>query len=129
MKVTIIHKQSGVPEKLYKFYDKFIEFLQEEIPLKEDLTIYFVSQRVGEMTTGNRDGHDRLHILTKNRLNRDILRTLAHEWVHENQMKVLKRKKGPDIGGQNEDEANAKAGSLIKKFEKKYPKLEKLMYV
>jgi hypothetical protein len=129
MKVTIIHKQSGITEKHYKFYNKFIKFLQEEIPLKEDLTILFISERVGSMTTGSRDEKGRLRILTKNRINRDIFRTIAHEWVHENQMKVLKRKKGPDIGGQNEDEANAKAGSLIKKFEKKYPKLEKLMYV
>jgi hypothetical protein len=128
MKVTIIHKQSGIPEKQYKFYDKFIEFLQEEIPLREDLTILFISERVGSMTTGSRDEKGRLRILTKNRINRDIFRTIAHEWVHENQMKVLKRKKGPDIGGQNEDEANAKAGSLIKKFEKRHPNLEKLMY-
>jgi hypothetical protein len=128
MKVTIIHKQSGIPEKQYKFYNKFIEFLQEEIPLKEDLTILFIPERVGGMTTGSRNEKGRLHILTKNRLNRDIFRTIAHEWVHEHQMKILKRKNGPDIGGQNENEANAKAGSLIKKFEKRYPKLEKLMY-
>jgi hypothetical protein len=128
MKVTIIHKQSGIPEKQHKFYDKFIEFLQEEIPLREDLTILFISERFGSMTTGSRDEKGRLRILTKNRINRDIFRTIAHEWVHENQMKVLKRKKGPDIGGQNEDEANAKAGSLIKKFEKRHPNLEKLMY-
>ncbi|MEY4573093.1 MAG: hypothetical protein RLZ10_2368 [Bacteroidota bacterium] len=128
MKVTIIHKQSGISEKHYKFYDKFIKFLQEEIPLREDLTILFISERVGSMTTGSRDKNGVLRILTKNRINRDIFRTIAHEWIHEHQMKILKRKNGPDIGGKNEDEANAKAGSLIKKFEKKNPKLEKLMY-
>jgi hypothetical protein len=108
--------------------DKFIKFLQEEIPLREDLTILFISERVGSMTTGSRDKNGVLRILTKNRINRDIFRTIAHEWIHEHQMKILKRKNGSDIGGQNEDEANAKAGSLIKKFEKKNPKLEKLMY-
>lgn len=43
-------------------------------------------------------------------------------------MGVLNRKRGPDIGGQNEDEANAISGQVMKKFEKKYPKIEKNMY-
>lgn len=129
MKVTIIHRNSDVPEKFFEFYDTFLKFLQKEFPLKKDITVIFVSKRDGKMTTGKRDGQDRLFVLTKNRLNRDILRTLAHEWVHEYQIRILKRKKGGDIGGTNEDEANSESGSLIKKFEKKYPKLEKLMYV
>ena len=33
-----------------------------------------------------------------------------------------------DIGGENEDEANAEAGSIIKKFEKSNPKEEEMMY-
>jgi Fe-Mn family superoxide dismutase len=70
------------------------------------------------MTTGSRTDNHRLKILVKDRLNRDILRTLAHEWAHEYQRRVLKRKKGPNIGGKNEDEANAIAGEIMKKFEK-----------
>ena len=46
------------------------------------------------------------------------MRTLAHEWVHEYQLSVQGRKKGPNIGGKNEDEANAFAGRLVKMFEK-----------
>jgi hypothetical protein len=61
-------------------------------------------------------------------MNRDILRTLAHEWVHEYQMDVQKKDMGPDIGGENEDEANAFAGQMMKKFEKKYPHEEDKMY-
>ena len=56
------------------------------------------------------------------------MRTLAHEWVHEHQMSVQGRKQGPNIGGKNEDEANAFAGRLVKMFEKKHPDLEKKMY-
>ena len=128
MKVIIKHKDSNIHKKYYNFYDTFIEFLQKECPLKNDVEIIFVSQREGRMTTGNRDGKDCIKVLTKNRINRDILRTLAHEWVHEYQRTILNRHKGPDIGGKNEDEANAESGSLIKKFEKKYPNLEPLMY-
>ena len=128
MKVTIIHRNSGIDKKEFKFYNDFIEFLQEKIPLKHNLTIVFLGDRVGEMTTGSRTTNDELHILAKGRINRDILRTLAHEWVHEYQRTILKRKKGPDIGGRNEDEANAISGQLMKMFEKRFPNKEPKMY-
>lgn len=128
MKITIIHKNSEIPKTEYKFYDNFINFLQKELPLKHNLTIYFLGERTGEMTTGERNSKDEIYILTKGRLNRDILRTLAHEWDHEYQRTILKRKHGPDIGGKNEDEANAVSGKIIKQYEKKYPKQEKEMY-
>jgi len=128
MKVTVIHRNSGIEKDEYKFYNNFIKFLQKEYPLKKDVTIVFLGNRFGEMTTGSRTENDELRILSKGRINRDILRTLAHEWVHEYQRDILKRKHGPDIGGQNEDEANAISGQMMKKFEKKYPKEEKKMY-
>lgn len=129
MIVTIKHIKSGVDKKNFKLYDKFTEFLQDEYPLKNDVAVNFISKRIGHMTTGSRHSNGELYILTKGRINRDILRTLAHEWVHEYQRTVLKYDKGPNIGGKNEDMANAEAGSLMKKFEKKYPELEKKMYV
>jgi hypothetical protein len=43
-------------------------------------------------------------------------------------MNVLNRERGPDIGGENEDMANAEAGALMKKFEKKYPTFQEKMY-
>jgi len=128
MKVTVIHRNSGVGKEEYKFYDNFIKFLQKEYPLKNNISVVFVGNRIGEMTTGSRTHDGELRVLTKGRINRDILRTLAHEWTHEYQMGVLNRKRGPDIGGQNEDEANAISGQVMKKFEKIYPKIEKNMY-
>jgi Fe-Mn family superoxide dismutase len=107
---------------------KFIAFLQTQYPLKKDLKITFLGDRKGKMSTGSRTTDSELKILTKGRLNRDILRTLAHEWVHEHQLTILNRKHGPDIGGKNEDEANAFAGQLIKMFEKKFPNKEEMMY-
>ena len=128
MKVTVIHRNSGVGKEEYKFYDNFIKFLQKEYPLKNNISVVFVGNRIGEMTTGSRTHDGELRVLTKGRINRDVLRTLAHEWTHEYQMGVLNRKRGPDIGGQNEDEANAISGQVMKKFEKKYPKIENNMY-
>lgn len=107
---------------------KFIAFLQTQYPLKDDVKVTFLGEKNGGMSTGSRTMDSELKILSKGRLNRDVLRTLAHEWVHEYQMKVQNRKQGPDIGGKNEDEANAFAGQLIKMFEKKFPDVQKLMF-
>lgn len=128
MKIKIRHKKSGISKEKYPLFDGFIRFLQSKLPLNEDLDINFVSQREGKMTTGSRRNNGGIFVLTKKRITRDILRTLAHEWVHEYQITILKRPHGPDIGGENEDEANAYAGQLVKLFEKKYPEINELMY-
>ena len=127
VKVRYTDKEISSEEKVY--YKKFIFFLQKNYPLKNDLTIEFLDRREGNMSTGSHNQDlRRIRILSKGRINRDVLRTLAHEWVHDYQRDILKRKKGPNIGGKNEDEANAFAGQLIKKFEEKYPKKEHMMY-
>lgn len=128
MKVKIVHNNSGIGKDNYEFYNKFLKFLQTQFPLKNNITVYFLGDRKGGMTTGSRNDKSELKVLCKNRMTRDILRTLAHEWVHEHQLNVLGREHGPNIGGQNEDEANAYAGQIMKKFEKKYPKEEDKMY-
>jgi hypothetical protein len=128
MKVIITHRNSGIPQKDYKLIDLFLRFLQKQYPLKNDLKIFFISERTGNMTTGSRTEENEIKVLTKGRIYRDILRTLSHEWVHEYQRDVLKWKHGSDIGGRNEDMANSEAGTLMKMFEKLYPDLEDKMY-
>jgi hypothetical protein len=128
MKITIKHIDSDVPKENYEFYNDFIQYLQKSYPLKHNIIIEFVGKRIGDMTTGQRNTQNELIILSKGRMNRDILRTLAHEWVHEYQRTILNRDKGPDIGGENEDEANSESGAIIKKFEKSHPRDEKKMY-
>ena len=128
MKASVNYKNANLSKDKMEFYNKFIKFLQKEYPLKKDITIYFLGEREGKMTTGNRNDKNELKVLCKNRMSRDILRTLGHEWVHEYQLTILDRDHGPDIGGENEDEANAFAGQMMKKFEKKYPHEEDKMY-
>ena len=106
MKVSIKYENQEL-KKHKNFVDKFINFLQKEYPLKEGVTIFFLNDREGEMSTGSRRVDHVIKVLSKGRLNRDIMRTLAHEWVHEFQMSIQKREHGPNIGGRNEDEANA----------------------
>jgi hypothetical protein len=54
----------------------------------------------------------------------DIMRSVAHEMVHHKQFEQGRLNvKPPDIGGEIEDEANAKAGQYIKMFAKENPSL------
>ena len=128
MKVTIKHINSDIPKDEYILFDDFMKFLQKEFPLKNNMTVIFLGERKGDMTTGSRTTDNELKVLSKGRMNRDILRTLAHEWIHEYQRTILKRSQGPNIGGKNENEANSGAGILMKKFEKSFPDTEEQIY-
>jgi len=127
MKLTIVHKKSGISKSKFEMYNKFFKLLQSKFPLKDNLKIEFLGERKDKMTTGSRLPNY-IKVLTQNRMTRDIFRTIAHEWVHEHQHSVKKRKIGPDIGGRNEDEANAYAGQLVKIFEKENPDYVENMY-
>jgi Fe-Mn family superoxide dismutase len=127
MKVSITYVDKDY-KKNKELVEDFCTFLQKHFPLNSEFRIHFLPERVGGMTTGSRSDKNLLKVLTKGRMNRDILRTLAHEWVHQYQMTVLDREHGPDIGGQNEDEANAEAGKLMKMFEKEYPEHDKQIF-
>jgi Fe-Mn family superoxide dismutase len=128
MKIKVKHHKCDMSQKDKELMNNFIKFLQKKHPLKDDITIIFTGERYGSMSSGSRTQDSELKILTKGRMNRDIIRTLAHEWIHEKQIKLQGKKPGQDIGGPLEDEANAKAGSLIKKFEKENPEKEEMMY-
>ena len=127
MKVTVKYIQSDLSDQDKSLIKSFIKFLNKEYKLKNDINVEFLGERYGEMTTGSRM-ENKIKVLTKNRMNRDILRTLAHEWVHEYQRTIQNREHGPNIGGRNEDEANAFAGRLVKMFEKENPSDEEMMY-
>ena len=127
MKLTVVHNKSGIDKPQFEMYDKFFKLLQKQFPLKENLKIEFLGVRKDKMTTGSRLPNY-IKVLCQNRMTRDIFRTIAHEWVHEHQHSIEKRKIGHDIGGSNEDEANAYAGQLVKIFEKKHPEYVENMY-
>ena len=128
MKLKVIFKKDSTEKKYERFFIEFMKYLQKYLPLKKDLEIIFLKRKFSEMTTGSRHTNGKIYVLSANRLNRDILRTIAHEWTHEYQINVLGRKKGPNIGGKNEDEANASAGRLIKMFERDNPQFIGIEY-
>lgn len=128
MKVNVFYIKSCVNKNKHKYINEFIEFLNSQYPINKNINIQFLPKRIGLMTTGSRNQLGDIKVLAKNRILRDILRTLAHEWIHEYQLGVMGRKMGSDIGGINEDEANSIAGKLLKIFEKLHPHKEYMMY-
>lgn len=128
MEVNINYDGIDPTKEDKKLINDFILQLKKNYPLEDDIDISFQSKRTGTMTTGSSTDNNKLKILVKDRLNRDVMRTLAHEWSHEYQRTILKRKKGKNIGGKNEDEASSQASQEIKKFEKDNKKMEKTIY-
>lgn len=128
MKIKVIYKDKTLNKGKHKYIHNYVKFLHNNYPIKNEITIYFLPKRLGEMTTGSRSSNGEIKVLSKGRILRDILRTLGHEWIHEYQLGVMNRKMGPNIGGINEDEANSISAKLLKIFEKMYPHKEYMMY-
>ena len=126
MKVKIVNKNSGLSQDKMDVLQTFIIYCQDTSPLKKDVTITFLGERIGKMTTGS-EISGTIKVLAKNRMVRDILKTIAHEWVHE-----FARQRNIKLQGYNtmsqEDYANAESGLMVTNFEKKYPELSAILY-
>lgn len=98
----------------------FAKFVKKELDIKTMPTIAILSSRDGLKTTANYDHAKEnkiIKVCAKNRALVDVMRSLAHELVHHKQFEQGRLKKQPpDIGGEIEDEANAKAGQFIKMY-------------
>ena len=98
------------------------------IKVKTVPTIKIQSNRDELKTTANYDytkENKIVKVYGKNRALVDIMRSIAHELVHHKQFEQGRLKvRPPDIGGEIEDEANAKAGQYIKM----YSKIDKTIY-
>lgn len=127
MKVCLKYRKKTINNNKINIIKKFILFLNTKFPLLDDVTIFLTNESQKGMTTGsNKKGT--IKVLSKGRMLIDILRTLAHEWVHEHQYQYKRKKTKQDIGGPDEDEANSEAGKLLKIFNKKNPDKEDQIY-
>ena len=113
-------------EEVKKKLDSFVKFVKKELGLKHVPTISIQNHRDGLKTTANYDytkENKVIKVCGKNRAMVDVMRSLAHELVHHKQYEEgrLDGPQPPDIGGEIEDEANAKAGQFIKMFAKEDP--------
>jgi len=127
MEVCLKFRKKKIDDNKLELIKNFILFLQGEFPLKKDVTVIFTNESEGNMTTGlNKKGT--LKVLFDGRMLIDVLRTLAHEWVHEHQFQHKRSKGKQDIGGPDENEANAESGKLMKLFAKQNPEKENSLY-
>jgi hypothetical protein len=107
--------------------DDFIDFGKDTLSLDDDFTINLVDNGGDLETLANYDiENGEINVLTKNRAIPDIIRSIAHEMVHHKQNNrgelTGKPEEGED-GSPWEDEANAKAGELVRIFGRQYPEI------
>jgi hypothetical protein len=109
-----------------KKLDSFVKFVKEQLEIKTVPTIKIQNNRDGLKTTANYDytkENKIIKVCSKGRALVDVMRSIAHEMVHHKQFEDgrLDGPQPPDIGGEIEDEANAKAGQYIKMYAKMDP--------
>lgn len=127
MKVKIIHsKDLEISDLDLKTIKKFIKFCIKPLGIKSDTKIHLLKKNhdTKGISSGGFNPNDNT-ILSRfeGRALMDVLRTIAHELVHLSQKdnnELENSKDIPDIGGKIEDDANAKAGQLIKMFVKEH---------
>lgn len=109
-----------------KLANEFIKFVYKELGMKSlPKNIKFVGEEYSQqhMTFGTYNPSlDEVMIVKGNRHPVDVLRTLAHELVHHKQREDGKKLDGGD-GSEIENEANAKAGELMRKFRQVVPEI------
>ena len=118
---------SFLTDEKKEILDKFVLFVKEQLELKTVPTVKIQNHRDGLKTTANYDytkENKIIKVCAKNRALVDVCRSIAHEMVHHKQFEQGRLKtQPPDIGGEIEDEANAKAGQFIKMYAKKDPNI------
>ena len=110
---------------LKKISQEFLDFVADNLSLKEYPKIHLLSQRHQGMTYGVFDpNNDEIKVYAKDRGFADILRTAAHELTHYWQK--VEGRIPSDLKGRDhklESEANTKAGDLIYMFGLKNPQI------
>ncbi len=98
----------------------FIQFCCDELGITGNFSCLLCHDRGknGVTTTAYyRDKDKFVCVYAKNRMLGDVMRSVAHELVHKKQYeddRIVKPVQ--DIGGEIEDEANAIAGQIVKKY-------------
>jgi hypothetical protein len=126
-----VDKKLNLETNKINLASEFCLFCANHLPIEGEFEIYMVADRKphGISTTALYElGNNICKVYCKNRAFVDCLRSIAHEMTHMMQDELgLIRGQIRDAGGFHEDQANAKAGELIKLFAKSRP-YRKLIY-
>lgn len=106
-------------------FNEFILYVKKFLNLKKHPKIIFVKD--GNFASkinafGVINGSNIIHIETKNRQPMDIIRTIAHELVHYHQHEQGIHGNG-NPGSPTENQANAIAGEIVRRFGQKHSNL------
>jgi len=105
-----------------RLLSEFVLFCAEKLPIENDFKVFVVNNREPHSistTAVYECGNNTCKIYGKNRALVDVMRSIAHEMTHmmQDEMGLLVGHI-QDAGGFHEDQANSKAGELIKLFAK-----------
>ena len=117
-----VDKNLNINENKLRYLSEFCAFCAQELPIKGSFNIYVVTDRPkhGITTTALYEvGNNTCRVYGKGRALPDVMRSIAHEMTHMMQdQQGLISGHVQDAGGFHEDQANARAGELIKRFAK-----------
>ena len=122
MSKLFIDKKLNMSKDHVRLVGEFCNYCAEKLPIVDNFNVYIVSDRKPSniSTTALYEiGNNTCKIYGKNRALVDVLRSIAHEMTH-----MMQDEQGllighiQDAGGFHEDQANARAGELIKRFAK-----------
>ena len=107
--------------------DDFIEFGKNELSLGDGFNVRLTDDNDELETLASYNMSDNeITVLQKNRAVPDIIRSIAHEMVHHKQNELGDLRGNPEEGEDGspwEDQANAKAGELVRMFGREYPEI------
>lgn len=101
--------------------EELLDLCREEFSLENIPPIKFSTKNdsIDGSSFGSFDGES-IVVIIKNRHPMDVMRSLSHELVHWHQQKSGQKLNG-STGSFTENQANAIAGIIMRKFAKKYP--------
>jgi Zn-dependent peptidase ImmA (M78 family) len=127
MKIRELLTESLAKRDTYKILLDFIGFAAKDLELNSlpKFDFVFDNKRSVEHKSfgGYAPGEEHITITVKNRHINDVCRTLAHELVHYSQdlKKELEDEHAGRTGSPQENEANARAAIILRKWGKLHP--------
>ena len=125
MKIKLKQVRKNLRPNQVGIVQDFVKFLQDYSPIKNNVTIVFTDVRNENITTGKQQEYS-ITVFSKSRILIDILRTLAHEWVHILQLENGDAQKKDEYS--IEDQASAMASYFIREYIKSNPEHETEVY-
>ena len=132
-KIRIIKRgggDKGVVGRLELMEDKiddFVDFVSGDLELDDNFTVDITNDSDDVETLASYDiNNNEVTVLGKDRALPDIIRSVAHELVHHKQNErgeLTGRQEEGEDGSPWEDEANAKAGEIVRKFGRENPEI------